>query len=195
MDVRQLEKQADTLTRQRNISFMGLALALVAVCGMTTVVASRKESIVLVPTTVDQYTIVKGRVPDDYLIAVTRDAASLLLNRHPHDTSYFRDNILRMTDPAIHDDMLVAIEQDELDNKFRAGRKNWMPEEVCRLPGEDLVTEIVGTLETYVNGQRINSERIARRFHWRLEGTRLFWSDIHILEPGEEQCKQIGDKS
>lgn len=186
-----LTEKLEQMTRQRNVSVGVLALSLVALVLVSMVAASKRDNIILVPTTMGEFHVTQGRVPDDYVLAVTRDAASLLLNRHPHDTSYFRDNLLRLVEPKFHESMQVIIEKDDQENRFKAGRRNWQPIEICRLPGDGFVTEVIGDLETYVNGKRVENEKIVKRFTWKLIGTRLYLSDILDVEHGQHQCAKL----
>lgn len=191
MDYRALEEKLQFVQKQRNVAFVFMGIAMVALTAVSMLAVSKKSNTILIPTTVSEYHITAGRVPTIYLLAVTRDAASLMLNRHPHDTNYFQENMLRLVDPKIHDEMMVIMQKDEKDNRFKAGRRNWMPIEICRLQGDELVTEVVGDLETYVNGNRVETKKVVKRFFWTLNGTRLFLSDVMDIEHGQHECALI----
>lgn len=194
MDFHAITEKLKKTEKQRNLAFVGMGLSVIGLVAVSVLAASKQDTTILVPTTVSPFHITAGRVPNDYLIAVTRDAASLMLNRHPHDTNYFKENMLRLVDPRIHDAMSARMDEDEAANRFKAGRRNWMPIEICRLPGEAFTTEVVGDLETYVNGVRVSNEKIVKRFVWSLSGTRLFLSDVIDVEFGRHECARIKDE-
>lgn len=191
MEMHRLREANSRLVRQRNaaLSLAGaLALAVVA----SGVVASAKDtSVVMVPSSVDEFRLSSSHVSTTYLLAMTRDAAALYLNRHPHDTDYFKQNLVRLAHPSFHDDIIEAIDLDEANNRFKLGRRNWMPTDVCRLSGDDYRTEILGSRETYVGGELIATETVARQFRWRLEGTRLYLVDMLEMDPAESECLTV----
>lgn len=165
---------------------MGLA----ATCLVSLVAASRTTSVVVIPSTVNEATIVRGRVPDQYLMDMTRDVSNLLFNRHPNDGEYFRTNILRLVEPRFHDQLSAKMAQDEIDNRYKAGERVWRPQKNCVLPYRDktIVSESVGTLETYVNDRKVESEPVIQRFIWSLNGTRLWLTDSERVDPKESSC-------
>jgi hypothetical protein len=185
-----LRKQTISLTKQRNLAGAGMALALISLTMVSILALSKSDKVIIIPSTVDEYTITKGRVPDNYLINSTRDMANLLLNRHPHDTDFFKLNILRRVHPRFHDDVSARIAQDEIENKFKSGERVWRPSDICVLQSSDgrLVSEVVGQLDTYVNKARLSRVGLAQRFFWTLEGTQLYLVDTERMDPKDAEC-------
>ena len=177
--------------RQRNLAIGAALLFCVSNAAVATAMMARGNQTILVPSIVDEYAITATRVSSDYLLALTRDAASLYLNRHPYDTDYFEDNLRRLLHPSLHEALRETIRRDEEFNTYKLGRRNWQPQELCRLPGDALRTEIYGTLETYLNGKVVETVRTVRQFHWRHEGTRVFLVDMIEIEPGKHECLKL----
>jgi len=169
---------------------VGVGLAILSTIMVSFVAVSKKASVIIMPSTVNEYAIVRGRVPDQYLIDMTRDIANLLLNRHPNDTDYFRDNILRRVEPRYHDAIRAQIAQDEIDNKYKAGERTWRPDQICVLRRDDkaLVSEVVGVLDTYVNDRKVDTEFVVKRFEWTLDGMRLWLVDTEDLTRDKSEC-------
>ena len=188
-----LKQRVDALTKQRNIFAAMLGISLVTSAMVAGVAVNKQDRIIVVPSTVDEFTITKGRAPDAYLVNMTRDMANLLFNRHPHDTEYFRLNILKRVEPRHHDAIVAQIAQDEIENKYKQGDRNWRPSDICVLRSSDgsLVTETIGRLDTYVNDQRLHTEILAQRFFWTLDGTQLFLSDTQRIDVNDSECRQM----
>lgn len=183
-----LEKQLGFANRMRNILLFCLVVMLLAVAALSVALMSKDKEIVLIPSVIDEMNITASRVPDAYLLSLTHDMSNLLLNRHPHDTSYFKDNVLRMVHPRYHNAIVRQIEFDEDNNKFKSGTKVFRPIVLCRVRGDVIQSEAVGEVETYINGSRIAKERLVYRYVWEHEGFHVRVKDIRQLKYEESSC-------
>ena len=188
-----LKQRNAALVKQRNIFAALLGASILTTSLVALMAMAKSDKVVVIPSTLDEFTIRKGRVPDAYLVNMTRDMANLLFNRHPHDTAYFRINILQRVEPRHHDAIVAQIEQDEVENKYKQGDRNWRPADICVLRSSDgtLVTEAIGRLDTYVNDQRLQTEQLAQRFFWTLQGTRLYLADTRRIDLTDSECRSM----
>lgn len=188
MNVQTLTKKLQAATQQRNLLVITNVLSVLAVVFASTVAIVRKDKVILVPTTIDQYQIQSNRIGDDYILAMTRDISQLILNRHPYDTTYFEENILRIVHPSMHERIKRTLRDDDQNNQYRAGIRNWLPQEICVVRGHDLTTEVRGQVETYVNGQKVVTRDVIQRFEWDLDGTRLWLMSSKETELADAGC-------
>ena len=187
MNVTTLTKNLQTAKRQRNLSIVACLVFAAASCAMSAVALSKKDRIITVPTTVDSYVIEKGRVSDNYMIAMTRDVSNLFLNRHPYDSDYFETNVLRVVHPSTHEEIKSVLAKDDENNQFLSGIRNWLPQNICILRDKN-ISEVSGVVQTYVNGTMVAERKIKQSFKWQLDGTRLWLVSSGEIEAGDEQC-------
>lgn len=190
MNPHQLQERNKSLVKQRNLLAAGAMAGLVATSLVSLVALAQETSVVIIPSTVNETTIVRGRVPDQYLMDLTRDVSNLLFNRHPNDGEYFRTNILRLVEPRYHDVLSAKMAQDEIENRYKAGERVWRPERICvpHQSGDTIASEVLGVLDTYVNDRKVESLPIAQRFVWSVSGTRVFLQDSSRVEREETDC-------
>jgi len=182
-----LTKNLGVARRQRNLALMG-CLVFALSTGMSSMVAiSKTDRIITIPTTVDSYVIEKGRVSDNYMISITRDVSNLFLNRHPYDTEYFEENVLRIVHPSTHEDIKAVLREDDENNQYRAGIRNWLPRSVC-VNRKLNISEVSGSIQTYVNGKLAVERKVKQYFKWKLDGTRLWLVSSGEILDGEETC-------
>ncbi|MGB6230085.1 MAG: TraE/TraK family type IV conjugative transfer system protein [Litorimonas sp.] len=188
-----LQMRVARLTRQRNLLIGGLALLAATNFAVASLAALRTTETILIPTQLAETAIRDGQVSDDYLLGVTRDVATLMLNRHPHDTDYFRDSVLRIVEPRHHGALEASMAADERLNRYKSGERTFHATDLCRVRTTEggLVTEIVGKLNTYLNDRKVASEELAQRFVWRLDGRRVWLRDTLRLEVRDSACVKI----
>lgn len=182
-----LTKNLKVVKRQRNLALIGCAIFAFSSAMASLVAVNKEDRIITVPSSVDSYVIERGKVSDNYYIAMTRDSANLFLNRHPYDSEYFEKNVLRIVHPSTHEEIKRVLEQDDADNQYRSGIRNWLPKRVC-LNRRDNVTEVSGSVETYVNGAKVSERAVNQYFKWQLDGTRLWLVSSGEIKPGDEKC-------
>lgn len=102
MDAYVSHGRSQALLKQRNwlaLLAAGLAAFIVVLFG---VIASKDREVVLQPVLSRPMTISSSAVAPDYLEAVTRDTAYLILNRSPDGLNYWMDNILKLVAPEFY---------------------------------------------------------------------------------------------
>lgn len=182
-----LTKKLATVSRQRNLSIAACGVsALVAVMACMVALA-KKDRIITIPTTIDSYIVEKGRVSENMLYAFTRDWSNLFLNRSPYDSDYFEENVFRIVHPSKHQSIRDVLSVDEENNKFRAGTRNWLPENMCVIRTENR-SEVEGKVQIYVNGQQVLSRPVRQYFEWEMEGTRIWLVDSGEITEGGARC-------
>lgn len=182
-----LTKKLSTVSRQRNLSIAACAVfAFVAIMACMVALA-KKDRIITIPTTIDSYIVEKGRVSENMLYAFTRDWSNLFLNRSPYDSDYFEENVFRIVHPSKHRSIRDVLSVDEENNKFRAGTRNWLPENMCVIRKENR-SEVEGKVQIYVNGQQVLSRTVRQYFEWEMEGTRIWLVDSGEIAEGGARC-------
>lgn len=187
MNVQTLTKNLATAKKQRNLAIFGCLVFAGASVATSMVALAKKDRIITVPTTVDSYVIEKGRVSDNYLISMTRDVSNLFLNRHPYDSDYFETNVLRIVHPSTHEKIKGVLSKDEENNQYLSGIRNWLPQNICIIRDKN-ISEVSGTIQTYVNGTMVAERNIKQFFKWQLDGTRLWLVSSGEIEEGNGQC-------
>jgi len=182
-----LTKNLNVAKGQRNLALVGCVIFSLSTGAASAVAVSKNDRVITIPTSVDSYVIEKGRVSDNYLIAMTRDASNLFLNRHPYDKEYFETNVLRIVHPSRHEEVKGVIRDDDESNQYRAGIRNWLPQRLCILRSEN-VTEVSGKIQIYVNGKVSSEREVKQYFKWQLDGTRLWLLTSGEIPDGEEKC-------
>ena len=182
-----LTKNLETAKKQRNLAYAGCLVFAFATCMTALVAVSKEDRIITVPTTVDSYVIEKGRVSDNYLISMTRDVSNLFLNRHPYDSEYFEENVLRIVHPSTHEEIKNVLKGDDDNNQFRSGIRNWLPKEIC-IKRSANISEVSGTVQTFVNGSKVAERPLRQYFKWRLDGTRLWLVSSGEIADGDATC-------
>ena len=192
-----LQVQNQSLKRQRNLVAVAAGLLLLTAWSTSAIAMRRNSEVILVPTLLPETAIQRNRAPDDYVLSMTRDAAQLFLNRHPHDTRYMRENVLRIVDPAYHDELKRQIAEDENDNKYKSGERVFFPERMCMVEGTTSPTaEIRGRLNTYLNDRKIETRDVIQRFVWRVDGYRLVLVDTASIDKSDALCVDVeGEES
>ncbi len=190
MDVKNTYARLRSIARQRNVL---IAVNLILVIGITLqsgVLLSRDTHVILTPT-LSSDTEIQYQTPSaHYLEQVTRDVASLFLNRHPQSLDYFRKNILRMTHPSAHGDIEVALLDTQ--RKYIATKTStvFYPSEIYVDP-KKLYSEIKGELHTFLGSDLISNEEATYGANWHYNALRLQLMSFYQLDEKETQSKDF----
>ena len=108
----------NALLKQRNMLVIVTVSLIVVVLLQTMALLTRDREVILQPILGKPMTITSGQVDGDYLEAVTRDTALVLLNRSPDNLSYWQENVLRVSDEASRGEVKRALVKivDEMRN-------------------------------------------------------------------------------
>lgn len=184
-------ERSQALLRQRNLfalSSAGLGLALVIAAGLA---ATRDREVVLVPTLSKALTISKSGISADYLELVTRDAALMLLNRSPESLDYWMAQILELAAPAHHGELKAELVRIVEEQRGSDVTQAFVIKELNVDPDRQM-SEVSGTLKTFVGAQVIASDERKFRFKWTYQGLRLGLAGFAQLAT-EETLKENTD--
>ena len=92
--------QLGTVGRQRNVAFVLLLVALVAIVILSLSVTAKKDQIILVPLTNHPMTVEAGKVRRDYLRETAITISYFFENITPETAEYFEERILSVTHPS-----------------------------------------------------------------------------------------------
>ena len=190
MDTKNTYARLSSTTRQRNVL---IAVNLVLVIGITLqsgALLNRDTHVILTPT-LSSETEIKYRTPSShYLEQVTRDVATLFLNRHPQNLDYFRKNILRMTHPSAHGDIEVALLDTQRQYIATKTSTVFYPSEIYVDPYK-LYSEIQGELHTFLGSDLISNEKATYGADWHYNAMRLQLMSFYQIEEEEAQSKDF----
>ncbi|MEM1410149.1 MAG: type IV conjugative transfer system protein TraE [Pseudomonadota bacterium] len=176
--------------RQRNVlAVAGLVLALTALL-QTWLIATSETRIILTPTLLADTAISSTAPSPDYLEQTTRDMAGLFLNRHPHNLSYFRHNILRLAHPSTHGAIESALMETERRIVATKTSTVFYPAEIFVDP-EKLYSEIRGELHTYLGPDRIDTEQSVYAAKWRFQAMRLWLVDFYPIDASDAEAASV----
>ena len=187
MDTNVSYTRLKTALRQRNV--LAVFTLLLGVTGLlqTYLIATRDRHVILTPTLLAD-TALSTRAPSpEYLEQVTRDVAGLFLNRHPHNLSYFRENILRLAHPSTHGEIESALMETERRLIATKTATVFYPAEIYVDP-LTLYSEIRGELHTYLGPERVSSEPALYAADWRFEAMRLWLEDFYPITADEARA-------
>lgn len=180
MDTQVSYARLNTALRQRNVLAIGALILSLAIVLLAYALATKEERIILTPTLLADTELSTAVPSPEYLEQVTRDISNLFLNRHPHNLSYFRDNILRLADPTAHGQIEAALMATE--RRLLATRTStvFYPTEIFVDP-KRLYSEIRGELHTYLGPERVSEERKVYAADWSYRAMRLHLQDFYPI--------------
>lgn len=170
-----------TALRQRNMLAVGGLILALGVTMQSYVLATRDTQIILTPTLLSDAAISSKAPSSEYMEQVTRDVANLFLNRHPHNLSYFRDNILRLAHPSAHGEIEAALMATERRLLATKSATVFYPSEIFVDPA-NLYSEIRGELQTYLGPERVSKEPKVFAVEWRYTSMRLQLEDFYAID-------------
>ncbi|MEM9375216.1 MAG: type IV conjugative transfer system protein TraE [Pseudomonadota bacterium] len=176
-----------TTIRQRNVLAVVTLILALSVLLLTYFVTARETRVILTPTLLSDTAISSNKPSPEYMEQVTRDMAGLFLNRHPHNLSYFRGNILRLAHPATHGEIEAALLQTERRLIATKTSTVFYPEEIFVDP-VTLYSEIRGELHTYLGPERVASEKKIYAADWRFDAMRLWLEDFYPITADDAQA-------
>lgn len=173
-------QRAQALLKQRNIFVISFVASVVLNLLQMGINLAKDREVVLVPALSDRMAITSGTVSKDYLEAVTRDVALVILNRSPTALDYWKSNILRVTHPSAHGEVnreLVRL----IDELRHSDVTQAFAMTGLRVDPERLVSEVDGVVTTYVGSKVISSQKRTFRFRWKYEGVSLALLGFEML--------------
>ncbi|WP_085811257.1 type IV conjugative transfer system protein TraE [Sphingomonas sp. TZW2008] len=172
MDAYVSHGRSQALLKQRNwlaLLAAGLAAFIVVLFG---VIASKDREVVLQPVLSRPMTISSSSVAPDYLEAVTRDTAYLILNRSPDGLNYWMDNILKLVAPefygAIKTQLVKTVKEQSNTDIAQSFTMTGMTVDT-----KQLKSEVTGEIRTFVGDKLISTEKKTFQFSWKYSGVSL----------------------
>lgn len=163
---------------------LGLGVA-VSVLGVTA--ANKQSEVVLVPTLASELAVREGAASREYLEQMTRDVASLFLNRTPHNTEYFEDTLLRLVDPRVYASMQAELEDARAERVETRTSTVFHPIELYVEPDRGY-SEIVGEVQTFVGDERISKETKTFAATWAVNGLTVRLHEFVEIDPSERRA-------
>lgn len=172
MDAYVSHGRSQALLKQRNwlaLLAAGLAAFIVVLFG---VIASKDREVVLQPVLSRPMTISSSSVAPDYLEAVTRDTAYLILNRSPDGLNYWMDNILKLVAPefygTIKTQLVKTVKEQSNTDIAQSFTMTGMTVDT-----KQLKSEVTGEIRTFVGDKLISTEKKTFQFSWKYSGVSL----------------------
>jgi conjugal transfer pilus assembly protein TraE len=182
-------------TKVRSISRITVLLAGVA-CAlalsnviMATLVMRQRTEAVLVPTMTSDMSLMSGAPSGPYMEMLTRDVASLFLNRHPNNTDYFQENVLRIVDSSVYAEMeqeLRAMREERIHTRTSTV---FHPIEIFTDPTEGY-SEITGVLQTRVGDQQVAEDTRTYAARWNIEGLSVRLLDFAEIDRDDSRARE-----
>jgi conjugal transfer pilus assembly protein TraE len=163
-----------------------LGIALVAVGSMALALSSKRQEIVLVPTLPSEMNLGTGATQPEYMELLTRDTAALFLNRHPNNTEYFEETLLRLVHPSAYPEISTEIERDRAERIQTQTSTVFLPLEVYVEPSGNY-SEIIGRYQTYVGNEMISQDTKVFAMRWQARGLSVRLVDFAEIEVRERR--------
>jgi len=186
MDAHFAQTQGQKILRQRNMLLLVLVGLIILVGILMGLVASKDREVVLQPILSRPMTISSSGVTTDYLEAVTRDTAYLILNRSPQGLDYWMNNILKIVSPDAFGTIkaqLVKIVSEQSNTDIA---QSFLPTKMTVDP-KMLTSEVTGDLRTFVGDQTISNEKKTYVFSWTYSGVSLSLIRFGAVVPAQTQ--------
>ena len=174
--------RSQSLLKQRNMLAV-FALTLLAVALMLIMALTTKDrEIVLAPVLSRPLTISSASVSKEYLELVSRDAATMVLNRTPSGLDYWMEQVLKIVHPSaygrVKNQLVKIVAEQKGSDVAQAFSMTGM---TIDLP--HLTTDVTGFVTTYVGRQVISNEKKSFRFRWDYSGLSLSLVEFGQLVP------------
>lgn len=172
MDIAISHTQAQATLRQRNALavtalILGVLVVVLFITSMT-----RQRDVILQPVVPQPMAISSAGVSEDYLEAVTRDAAQLALNRSPETLQYWMDSLVELAAPEtrgkLKTDLMGIVEEQQGSQVTQFVTIDWI-----RVDPEALTSDVGGVLHTVVGSRDVRREHKIFRFTWTYTGLSL----------------------
>lgn len=176
--------------RQRNVAFLLLLVALVAIVVLSLSVTAKKDQLVLVPLTSHPTTVEAGKVRRDYLRETAITISYFFENITPETAEYFEERLLSVTHPSARG--RVAADLRDTVERWRDGSSSraWYPRDVYEDP-KSLYVEVTGELRTFVGTKLVDQRQMTLAMQFFQEGYSLYLQDIQEISPQEGRGARV----
>lgn len=172
MDLDLAHGRAQRVLWQRNaLLFLTLGLGCAAAVA-TSVAMTRERDVILVPTMRAPVTLSSAAVAPEYLEMVTRDVATVALNRSPDALAYWMNSILAVTDEKARGAVKASLIKVVAEQQGSQITQFFTPDSLRVYPSR-LQSEVGGTVHTVVASKEVTSAHRTFRFDWSYNGVSL----------------------
>jgi conjugal transfer pilus assembly protein TraE len=186
MDAHFAHNHGQKVLKQRNLLLAVIVGLSVLVCILMALLASKDREVVLQPILAKPVTISSSGVTTDYLEAVTRDTAYLILNRSPSGLDYWMSNILKIVAPEAYGPIKAQLAKVVSEQSNTDIAQSFLPTKMTVDP-KNLTSEVTGDLRTFVGDQTISNEKKTYVFAWKYSGVSLSLVRFGALVPTQEK--------
>ena len=176
--------QLGTVGRQRNVAFVLLLVALVAIVILSLSVTAKKDQIILVPLTNHPMTVEAGKVRRDYLRETAITISYFFENITPETAEYFEERILSVTHPSARGRISAGLQETVERWQDGSSSRAWYPRDVYEDP-KTLYVEVTGELRTFVGMKLVDQRQMTLAMQFFQEGYSLYLQDIKEITPQE----------
>ena len=176
--------QLGTVGRQRNVAFVLLLVALVAIVILSLSVTAKKDQIILVPLTNQPMTVEAGKVRRDYLRETAITISYFFENITPETAEYFEERILSVTHPSARGRISAGLQETVERWQDGSSSRAWYPRDVYEDP-KTLYVEVTGELRTFVGMKLVDQRQMTLAMQFFQEGYSLYLQDIKEITPQE----------
>lgn len=180
-------QKSQAYLKQRNMLAM-LCLALIGLMLVVVMLFSAKDrEVILQPILSRPMTVSSAGPTADYLELVTRDTASVMLNRSPVALEYWMEQVLRVVDPAyqgrVKAELLRIVTEQKDSDVSQAFSMTGM-----KVDPRALASEVTGVVTVFVGKKVIASDKRTFRFRWSYQGLSLAMIEFgEVLPKGAKE--------
>lgn len=186
MELQHAHVSAQSVLRQRNaLALASLTFGVLAIAGVV-MAFSRDREVILIPVAHSPLTVSSAGVSKDYLEAVTRDTAQLLLNRSPETLDYWMNSILELADDqargGLKRDLMKVVTEQQGSQITQFFTIDWL-----RTDPEALTSEVGGVVHTVAGSKEVSAQHRVFRFVWSFSGVSLRLRGFGMVERTEPE--------
>lgn len=179
--------RSQSLLKQRNMLAVFALVLLGVVLMMLLALTAKDREVVLSPVLSRPLVISSAGVSPEYLELISRDAATMVLNRTPSGLDYWMEQVLRIVHPSAYGTVKAQLVKIVNEQRGSDVAQAFTMTGMITNPSQ-LTTDVSGVLTTYVGKQVISSEKKTFRFRWAYSGLSLSLIEFGQLvsgKPGE----------
>lgn len=174
--------QAQSLLKQRNALLLSTLALLVVTLWLTYAATSKDRDVLLVPSLSRPLAISSANVSPEYLELITRDVATMALNRSPASLDYWMEQVLKVVHPSAYGRVKAELVKLVSEQRGSDISQAFTISDMKIYP-KTLTSDVSGKLTTFVGSQVISSEPKTFRFVWSYSGLSLSLVRFGLIEP------------
>ena len=181
--------RSQSLLKQRNMLAVFVLALIVVVLFLVLALSTKDREMVLQPVLSKPLTLSSAGVSPEYFELVTRDTAVMVLNRTPSGLDYWMEQVLKVVHPSAYGRVKNALVKIVNEQKGSDVAQAFAMTRMTVDP-QRLVSDVTGTVITYVGNKIIASDKRTFRFRWSYSGLSL-----SLIEFGELVADKPGATS